>query len=472
MALFSFKSKTKVRGEGCISDSLEVLAYLDEIVKRKLAVTISTATREISGQIFFLEEKENLMRTQAEGLAAFLKGKKVQVGFSLDRSWFTFSATVHVKEGKAYLSIPDEIQHNERRKSPRTSFSAREQVKITILEGLGSGNGVFGNAIDVSSGGICLNIDKAMVLSSQKEIGPGPALYKQGCPLMLIKINKIPGCPPFECEGKVLRVFKDGKWKIAVEFKKMPTIHMSQIEKFIQSRSIPFKLIRRKRSKDVAPETTSRDDSLSIHTSEKKPKPATEASSNQKKEPDKPETPSLRPAGSKPSETKPLLPDAGKPVSEVSRPEHHSESEPLPAVKQNAVLPIERAPFQIPDSQRPVIFTFGRDLIPFLLFLKKRTQWNSENQIQNLIKKLNTNRPRAIFFSDTSAGSGTLELIQKLTATGLLKGVEIYWAHMAPLNPKTHVKLRMAGIERTIKIPVEDKKSLIERLQKPLSEKG
>jgi hypothetical protein len=472
MALFSFKSKPKIRGEGCISDTLEVLAYLDEIVKRKLAVTISTATRDISGQIFFLEEKDNLMRVQAEGLATFLKGKKVQVGFSLDRSWFTFSTTVHVKDGKAYLGLPCEIRHNERRKSPRTSFSAREQVKITILEGLGSGNGVFGNAIDVSRSGICLNIDKAMVLSSQKEISPGPALYKQGCPLMLIKINKIPGCPPFECEGKVLRVFKDGKWKIAVELKKMPSIHMSQIEKFIQSRSIPFKLIRRKRSKDDTSATTSRDEPLSRHSPEKKPGLAIETPSNQKTAPDKPETPSHRVSGSQSPETEPLLPESGKTKSEVPPPEHHSESAPLASVKKNAVLPIERAPVQIPDSQKPVIFTFGRDLIPFLLFLKKRTQWNAENQIQNLIKKLNTHRPRAIFFSETSAGSGTLELIQKLTATGLLKGVEIYWAHMTPLNSKTHVKLRMAGIERTLKIPVEDKKTLIERLQQPLPEKG
>jgi len=472
MSLFSFKNKPKSREEGVLSDPSEVFAYLDEVVKKKLTVTLTTPTRQLPCQIFFLEEKNGVMRAQGDGLSSFLKGKTVTGGFSLDRSWFTFKAQVLEKDGKSFLTIPKDIRHSERRKDPRTSFSAREQVKVTILENLGSGSGVFGHAVDVSKGGLCLSIDRAMILNNEKEISPGPGLYKKGCPLMLVKVNKIPGCAPFECQGTALRVYKDGKWRMAIEFKKLPSAALTQIDKFVSSRSIPFKLVKRSRIKREEQE----DDHLTAPMQEKASIIGQPSGEKQSKDEaiasTQEETPKNQIDSTEPSVTSstivskeknetvsPELPlTSAETIEPKSTPAQKALKEPESKVDPKTVLP------GISSDKKPVIFIFGRDLVPFLLFLKKRTRWHAESNFQNLVKKLNTIRPKALIFSENSAGAETLSFIQKIASTGLLEGVEVYWAHMSPLNPKTHVKLRMAGVERTLKIPVEDKAALLTRL--------
>lgn len=465
MGLFSFKSKEKNDQEGVISEPDEILAYLDELVKKKSDIELAISSRTIRAKIFFLEEKNGLMRVQGEGVASFMKGKRVTCGFSLDRSWFSMKATVLVKDGKTYMELPKEIHHDERRKHGRAAFSAREQVKITILENLGQGTGVFGRAVEVSKGGMSLIVDKAMVLENEKEIGPGPGLYKPGTPLMLVKVNRIPGTSPFECQGVVKRVFKDGRWKLAIALVKVPSAAEVQIEKFVESRSIPFKLVRRTRRKReeeeeiFPPASTDRPiGGLDSKPSEKPEAQTEKPVADMAIKTVEPNSSSPEPSPDTTGENQSIAPQlsseetAGKPESSEPKPDLLNEPAPKVAAE------------QVPEEERPLVYSFGRELVPFLLFLKKRTRWHAEDRFEVLVKKLNEKRPSTIIFHEQAGGKETLALIKKLNTIGLLDGVQVYWAHMGPLGPKMHVRLRMAGVERTLQFPVKDKAGLVDTI--------
>ena len=457
MALFSFKQKNKSQPEGSIVSPDEILAYLDELVKKKINLAVSTSAKEVQAQIFFLEEKDGLMRTQGEGLTS-MKGKTVSCGFSLDRSWFAFQSQVGSKDGKSYLTLPEEIQHSERRAKPRTAFSIREQVKVTILENLGSGSGVFGRAVDVSSDGMSLIIDRAMILDNEKEIGPGPGLYKPNCPLMLVKVNKIPGCAPFECQGTALRVYKDGKWKLAISFKKLPSVHQNQIEKFVDSRSIPFKLVKRSRRKREEEDTLQMPSNLDrdfAPSSQVEPEVSSEVLTSNSMPFQDEENRSDGIVDSDPMDI------AGGTSADQNTNWNAASDEDLLEEENNTKPDDFLEPL---EGEKPIVYSFGRELVPYLLFLKKRTIWHAESNFQTLVSRLNEKRPHAIFFSDNAAGDETLILIQKLKAIGLLEGVRVLWTHMESLNPKTHVKLRIAGVEKTLKLPVKDKAELLKTL--------
>ncbi|PIE03744.1 MAG: hypothetical protein CSA81_00775 [Acidobacteria bacterium] len=437
MALFFFKSKSK-SADGVINHPDEVLAYLDEVIKKKLGLMISTTIRNVDGQIFFLEEKQGLMRVQGEGIGSLKKGTSVTCGFPLDRSWFSFTSKVQIKDNKTFLFIPEEIKHDERRRHARTAFSAREQVKITVLEGLGKGNGVFGHAIDLSCEGLCLSIDKAMRLEHEKEIPASPSLFKRGTELMLVKVNRIPGCAPFECQGKVVRLCKDGKWKLVIQLKKVPSVVQAQIENFVNSRTIPFKLVQRSRKKCSDENKLNRGFPVSNKTADSNGAavPVVEAKGDSVVHHEM---------------------AAANELPEQSNIQETQDQQPV-EMKQERALTCASA------NKKPTVITLGKELIPFLLFLKKRTNWYPEDRFEGLVKKLNEVKPEALIFSTSVAGAETFTLMSKIRETGLLENVTVILAHSEPLSSKLQIKLRMMGIDRTLKIPVEDKCKLLEIL--------
>ena len=167
LPIFSRKTKAKSSDALLLTQDDEILGYLDEVFRKRVSLSLVLKGKRISTDILFMDTKNKAMRIQMGAFKAGQNGEDVTVGFSLDRTWWSFKSKVVFMQDKPYLLVPKTIKHAERRKTPRTAFTAREQVKVTIMEGIGSGNGVFGLATDVSPDGLCLIIEKAMILSSQ-----------------------------------------------------------------------------------------------------------------------------------------------------------------------------------------------------------------------------------------------------------------------------------------------------------------
>lgn len=245
MPLFSRKKKKNDSGALVLTELDEILGYLEEVYRRRVPITYVINRKTYQTDILFLEAKTKSMRIQSGGTTRIPNGAEATAGFCLDKTWWSFKTKFGLINDKPHLMIPKQINHNERRIAPRTVFSPREQVKITILEGLGSGNGVFGLGKDISTDGMCMFIEKAMHLGTEKEITPSPTLFKPGTNLAMVKINRIPGCPMLEVSGVAKRVYRDGKWCFAFQFSKLNKAQEQMIARFIEPRVLEFKPVRR-----------------------------------------------------------------------------------------------------------------------------------------------------------------------------------------------------------------------------------
>lgn len=249
MALFS-KKKTFPVLKGEITTEDEILGYLDELQRQRTPIEISIKGKVWRSEIHFIDDKARTIGIQNQKGMSEYQEKNVIVGFAMDNSWFVFASVLELKKGKLVLGIPLAIKHQERRKSPRTRFTHREEVSVTVLQDFGVGIGVFGKAVDISVGGLCVRATRALRLEDESEIRPNEHMYKKGQTLAIVKVSGIKGIPEFEVSGVVNRITGGpGNCMVVIEFHKLKSELKIAIEHFIKPRSMPFSLKRRSRKK-------------------------------------------------------------------------------------------------------------------------------------------------------------------------------------------------------------------------------
>jgi CheY-like chemotaxis protein len=197
MAMFGSKKSKPSEG------SELVLAYLEDAQRVRTAITvIDGKRREVSATIgAVLDDKFTLM-TQGPLMAD--KGSEVNLLFMLDGIRFKAEARVQeAKPGSATLDLPPSISLAERRRKPRARLNAREAVTATALTGLFDGVGLNGTVENISEGGVCIRVDRAMDVKTQRKMHMGANILEVGQPFMLVKLSKIPKCPPLELAGTV-----------------------------------------------------------------------------------------------------------------------------------------------------------------------------------------------------------------------------------------------------------------------------
>ncbi len=421
MPWFGKKQKTS-SGEGfSINELDEILAYLDELVKRRISVSFEIKGRTYETDILFLESKTKAMRIQSGDTARIPNGTPLTVGFTLDKTWWTFQTKFAVIEDKPYLLIPRTINHCERRISPRCGFSPREQVKVTILEGLGSGNGVFGLAKDISTDGMSLTIDKAMHLASEKEISPTPSLFEPGAPLAMIKINRIPGLPLLEISGTAKRVFRDGKWCFAFQFAKLSKANEQMILRFIEPRMLEFKPTRRSYKKRLEQEGEVGGLGSAMAPGDVSPRPPRTNGGN------------------------PAAPGAAEEIEEATLVEEES----------------------IPYEDKVKALVIG-DLIDELAFLDAPSSPFAVVQGTTpvgIIKALTESAPALLICGVEFKGRSMVEVLEKISNMGLGKNTTIVVCAQE-LPSKERIKFKMLQIENLIEPPLDgDVQAFMDKLQ-------
>ena len=197
MAMFGSKKSKPSEG------SELVLAYLEEAQRVRTHLTLMDGKdRSVPATLTSVTEERVSLNLQAPLQAD--KGASLSLLFVLDGLRFKTSARLlEMKPGSAILDLPTAISLAERRKRPRARLNPREGATAIALTGLFDGVGINGTIENISETGVCIRVDRAMEVKTQRKMHMGANLLAVGQPLMLIKLTKLPKCPTLELEGTV-----------------------------------------------------------------------------------------------------------------------------------------------------------------------------------------------------------------------------------------------------------------------------
>jgi len=423
----------KSSSEGDVNSEDEVLGYIDELYSQRFPIEVRLREKSKICDIYFLDVSRKLVRIQDDPEFANYDKKTVLCGFSLDQNWFSFQAKLIIFDGKPHLELPMTVTQVERRKHRRANISARENVNVTALEGLGAGVGVFGTAVNVNVEGICIAIDRAMQLQNEKTITPSYDMLKKGTKLMVIKVNRIPGVPVFQCEAVVNRIGRKAKWMLALEFEKLPGPIRSAIEKFVQSRYVPNKAVRRSYKRRLEMQKKREMD--------RQPQPAESTNSVSSKE--------------KPKE----LIFVQEPTAETSFKTAAQQLEMIIPVADDNEQHQDDLKFSDAEQPlKPVLISLGDELKDELSFLLDvdEYEWVHAQTPMKIIKFLNERKAGFLLIPPEFNSQSMLEYLERIAGMGVLSGVEIILFTKESLPPKDLIKSRMLGIQHVIALPLEN----------------
>lgn len=451
MALFTRnKKKTGAPNEIYVDD--EIVGTLDELVAQRIPLTITVKKFEKDVSVYFVDDKKELIRIQNDPFFDEFAGKTVNCGFLLDKYWHSFESKILIDKADLHLTLPEVIVMTQRRKNPRASLTAREKVKVTALEGLGSGIGVTGYCVDISVGGACMAIERAMILQQEREVQPHPDLLAKDTKLMIVKVNKIPGVPPFDAQGKVNRIFRDGMtWKMGIEFTRLAPNIESLVSRFVDERAPRIRPMRRSRKRRLEMEdarkkelserneaaTESRNDNRpDLNFTEKKVSffKETESASTEK---------NLPPQANQSAELKTC----------VFNEEYDFLNEPEPAVAEPAA-PSMAAKTPEPQAWNRLL-SMGDELKENLDFLNNisHLEWNHVDNPLKVVKTLNERKPGFLLLPWSFKNQNMLEYVQRINTA--VAGVEIIIFYRHDIAPREIIIGRMAGVRNFIKLPLE-----------------
>ncbi|MBK9797858.1 MAG: hypothetical protein IPP58_15530 [Holophagaceae bacterium] len=204
MAMFGSKKAKPSEG------SELVLAYLEDAQRvRATVIALDPKGREIPASLVAVTEERVTLSIQGRVMAE--KGEAVSLIFFLDGLRLKAKGRLQeLKTGTMILELPTAIELAERRRQPRARLNQREGATAIALTGLFEGIGLTGSIDNISEGGLCLKVGRAMNVKTQGPMHLGPNLISVGEPFMLIKLSKLPKCPLIELAGVATHVASEG----------------------------------------------------------------------------------------------------------------------------------------------------------------------------------------------------------------------------------------------------------------------
>ena len=250
MAMFGTK-KTKP-SEG----SELVLAYLEDAQRvRATLLAVDPKGRELPATFATITEERVTLAVQGRLLVE--KGDTVVLLFYLDGLRLKAKGKfLELKNGNLVMDLPAKIELAERRKKPRARINQREGATAIALTGLFDGVGLTGTVDNISEGGMCLKVGRAMNVKTQGPMHMGPNLLSVGQALMLIKISKLPKCPLIELGGTVASVASEGSFlSVGIAFESGKEGLLGPVRSLVSSRTsaIPSSLPTKARRSQEAP---------------------------------------------------------------------------------------------------------------------------------------------------------------------------------------------------------------------------
>jgi CheY-like chemotaxis protein len=277
MAMFGMKKTKPTEGSDL------VLAYLEDAQRvRATLFAVDPKGRETQASLVAITEERVTLAMQGRVQAE--KGEAVGLLFYLDglRLRATPSRVQESKSGTLALDLPAGIELAERRKKPRARLNQREGATAIALTGLFDGVGLSGAIDNISSGGMCLKVGRAMNVKTQGSMHLGPKLLSVGDVFMLIKLNKLPKCPLIELGGSVTHVASEGSLlSVGIAFESGKEGLLGPVKALVATRSntIPTSVPpKARRSQEAAPKAEEQPIELALPrpTPRKEPEPVPE----------------------------------------------------------------------------------------------------------------------------------------------------------------------------------------------------
>jgi len=235
MAMFGLKKSKPSEG------SELVLAYLEDAQRvRATLFAVDPKGREVAATLVAVTEERVTLASQGRVMAD--KGQAVGLLFYLDGLRLKATARVQeLKNGNLVLDLPAKVELAERRKKPRARLNQREGAAITALTGLFDGIGLTGTIENISEGGLCMKVGRAMNVKTQGPMHLGPNLLAAGDAFMVMKLSKLPKCPPLELGGVVTHVTAEGgSLVIGVAFEAGKEGLLGPVRALVASRTSPI----------------------------------------------------------------------------------------------------------------------------------------------------------------------------------------------------------------------------------------
>ncbi len=456
MALFGRKKSSSSGNE--IYDEDEILGNLDELVLKRLKLSVRTKNDNIQAFVIEVNEKNKLIRIQNNPDLDEYEGKPVQGGFSLDQLWYVFPSKLVESDGRMHLVLPKVLKRIQRRRQPRAPLTQREKVKVTALEGLGTGIGITGLGSDISVGGLCLIIERAMLMEKERDVQPRPDLLKSGTSLAVLRVGPVAGISRFEAQGKVNRIYRDGmQWKMAIEFTKVPPNVIKLLEHFISTRCSRIRPIRRSRKRRLEMEAIREQERQDKEEQKNTTAEATAEAASEAASEAAAETKEASPMGSQGISF--VKEDSGEGSSQVVDGAVEPGTAPAPATEQTAAPEVQ--------SDGETVLSIGDPLKLNLAFLANQQQfrWVHVNSPLRIVKGINEGKPHYLMTTLNFRKQSMLDYLQKIASMGILKDIDIILFHEGEIPPREVVKCRMLGIKHTFKLPLEDKELLMDILE-------
>ena len=275
MAIFGQKKQRQDEGAEL------ALAYLEDAQRVRASLTLLTPKgREVQATLSMVSDDRISLSLQGPLQAE--KGASLSLLFILDGLRLKASTTLlEVKPGTAVVEVPGGIVLAERRKKPRARLNAREGATATALTGLFDGIGVSGPIENISEGGLRIRVERAMDAKTQRKMHPGTNLFAVGQALMLVKLSKLPKCPPLELSGTVAYLEADGGGLcIGIAFEAGKEGLLAPIRSLVTSRagSIPSNVPpKTRRSQEEAPDQPEAPGAIELATPRSQPRREPEA---------------------------------------------------------------------------------------------------------------------------------------------------------------------------------------------------
>lgn len=204
MAMFGLKKSKPSEG------SELVLAYLEDAQRVRATIfAVDPKGREIPASLVVVTEERVTLGVQGRVMAE--KGEPIGLLFYLDGLRLKATGRLQeLKTGTLVMELPTAITLAERRKKPRARLNQREGATAIALTGLFDGIGLTGAIDNISEGGMCLKVGRAMNVKTQGPMHMGPNLLSKGEVFMVIKLNKLPKCPLIEVGGVAAHLVSEG----------------------------------------------------------------------------------------------------------------------------------------------------------------------------------------------------------------------------------------------------------------------
>lgn len=241
-----FSEKPRLERQPVLRDREQILAYFEQLMRVGSPVVLrmdSDDTVPYNARVEHVREEKGtlVLSLQNRPPQEPRPGTAVHLWFTLDGLRFTVATRFLNRGGymQSEFSLPECVQHAERRDRQRARFTPRENAEVIAIQGLVEGLGVSGPLLNLSLGGCSFRVDKVMDIGRDRRIAPRGDLLALGADLPILRLQNLPQTPLVEASGQVRHCgFRGEGLVLGVSFESMGGLEFQAIERLL-SRRLP-----------------------------------------------------------------------------------------------------------------------------------------------------------------------------------------------------------------------------------------